>query len=129
MFLNGDAKVEAQLQEQLVQHILLCTVRRKVVYGVLQGCVQVGAIRLPSTNVARVKPKNPKAQVASERRVLVLDPLRSASQALFGQLGDVARLAEPVTELSTRTLVLVAWIERLRKLNKHVPTRAAILRV
>ena len=45
------------------------------------------------------------AEVTCEHRVLVLDLLRGATQALLGELGDVARLGELVAELGSDLLL------------------------
>src|SRR5690606_13084395 len=117
--LDGDAEVEAELEEQLVQHIGLGAIGLDVLHGVEERLAKVIAVRLPCTDVAGIELEDTEAEVARVRRVLVLDLLRGAAEALLGQLGDVARLADFIAKACTSLLLSIGRIKGLRELHYH----------
>src|SRR5690606_15944500 len=117
--LDGDAEVEAELEQQLVQHIGLGAIGLDVLHGVEERLVKVVAVGLPRADVAGIELEDAKAEVAREHRILVLDLLRRAAEALLGELGDVARLAERVAESCSNCLVRVSGIKWLWELDQN----------
>ena len=68
--LDGHAQVETELKQQLVEDVVLASIRFDVVDTVEQRSFQVVAVRLPNADIGRVELEDAEAEVASERRVV-----------------------------------------------------------
>ena len=64
--LDGHAEVEAELEQQLVEHVRLGAVGLQVLHGVEQRLVEVVAVRLPRADVAGVELEDAEAEIARE---------------------------------------------------------------
>ena len=103
--LDGHAEVEAELEEQLEEDVLLGAVGLEVLDGGFEGLGEVVAVRLPRPDVAAGELEDAEAEVAREQRVLLPNLLPGPAQAFFGQFGDGARLT---SRSRTRSGLLVA---------------------
>ena len=81
--LDGHGQVEAELEEQLEEDVLLGAVGLQVLDVIFQRLLEVVAVRFPRPDVAGVELEDAEAEVAGEHWVLRLDLLRSAAEALL----------------------------------------------
>ena len=88
------AEVEAELEEQLEEDVLLRAVGLEVNNGGFESLGKLLAVRPPRPDVAAGQLEDAEAEVACEQRLLFPHLLPNAAQAFFGQLGDGAGLAE-----------------------------------
>ena len=94
--------------------------------GGFEGFGELLAVRLPRPDIAAGKLEDAESEVALELRVLLTNLLPGPAQALFGQFGDGAGLAEFVAKLSRRFLFFIVGIKRLGKLDEDVASVAAV---
>src|SRR5271165_5360724 len=116
--LNGHAEVEAELEKELEEDVLLATVGLEVQDGGVEGCGEIRAVRFPRSNVTAGELEHAEAEVAREQRVLLPNLLPNATQPFFGQLGDGARFLQIVTQLRGKPLLVLVGIKSLGQLNK-----------
>ena len=91
---DGHRQVEAELEQQLEEDVLLGAVGLEVLDGVFERFGEVLAVRLPRPNVAGGKLEDAEAEVARKHRVFFPNLLPGTAQAFFGQFGNVARFAK-----------------------------------
>jgi hypothetical protein len=70
LLFNGHAEVEAELEEQLEEDVLLGAVGLEVLDGGFKGFGELVAVRLPRLDVAAGELEDAEAEVAREQRVL-----------------------------------------------------------
>src|SRR5207302_4875465 len=85
---NGDAEIEAELQEQLEENVLLRAIGLQVLNGRRKGCGEVRAVRLPRSKVAAGQLEYAESEVACKHWVLLAHLFRRPSQPLFCHLRD-----------------------------------------
>lgn len=86
--LDGYAQVEAELEQQFVEHIGLAAAFEQVILMIEQRSFQVVWLRIPRTDIGVVKLEDAEAGIAGKQRVVGFDLGGGAAQALFGEFGD-----------------------------------------
>jgi hypothetical protein len=81
-------EVEAELEEQFEEDVLLGAVGFEVLDGIQKGVGEVRAVWLPRPDVAAGQLEDAEAEVAREQGVFLPNLLPGLAQAFFGQFGD-----------------------------------------
>ena len=90
LLLDRNGQVEAELEQQLEEDVLLGAVGLQVLDGLFKRLRKIVAVRFPGPDVAGGELEDAEAEVAREHRVLFPNLLAGTAQAFLGQFGDVA---------------------------------------